>query len=181
MAFTQPSALYWANDQAAGIVPDYSGGSVPDSHRIPYYARKGHHQVARFVIKIIDQRSLLSSFFSHPGKHSFTQMFRLTDRHVVRSAHGRHIGSFLSHLRSLLRSSCDREPCGPTGFGGSRPRNSAIAAQFQLMTPQGFSKMKTPLTEPYSWKTSVKAIRMQREREYEGRPKGYRHTYKVSK
>lgn len=91
----------------------------------------------------------------------------------------RHIGSLVSHLASLLRSSCGRGQGHATGFGGSRSKYGEIVAQFQLMIPQGYSTMKNPLTEPHSSKTSVKAVRMQREREYEGKPKDYRHTYSV--
>jgi hypothetical protein len=36
----------------AAFVPDYSGGSVPDFHRFPYYALLKHHQVIHFFDSI---------------------------------------------------------------------------------------------------------------------------------
>jgi hypothetical protein len=41
VALTGLLAIHSTNNQAAGFVPDHSGGSVPDFHRFPYYAQTG--------------------------------------------------------------------------------------------------------------------------------------------
>lgn len=49
----------------AGFVPEHSDGFVPDLHRFPFYARKGHHHALRlyFVFQNMMNEMCCQYFF----------------------------------------------------------------------------------------------------------------------